>query len=266
MRLFDGNKHAYILEQKIANYLELHPDAVRGDNSLGVILIGTDEESKKYVTLKQKLCEQLGLQFQLKEISSDLPDDEILALAKAVFTDPNIKSVLVQLPLSRPNLYEVLSLLPEEKDVDMMSPGRREKYFSGNFGFLPPVARALEYFLKTERIEMNKRKAIVVGKGFLVGSVVERYLQGLGAHVVSYDVDDNIAEQNLGADLIVLAADRANIIKGENILVGAHVVDFGSPGNLNMHSELGHLGILSPSPGGMGPLVVRFLVMNHLKI
>jgi methylenetetrahydrofolate dehydrogenase (NADP+)/methenyltetrahydrofolate cyclohydrolase len=86
-------------------------------------------------------------------------------------------------------------------------------------------------------------------------------------------LDDYSTGNKLDCDLLIVGVGAPNLVNGQDIKEGCSVVDFGSTivdrktlGSLNYDSELGHLGLISPSPGGMGPLVIRFLIMNFLRI
>ena len=114
---------------------------------------------------------------------------------------------------------------------------------------------------------MKSLKSVVVGNGELVGKPISFFLNKNGADVnVLTDYD---GAGKLNCRLLVLCAGSPLLVKGDNISVGCDVVDFGSSvvegkcvGDLDMNSNLEHLGCISKSPGGMGPLVVRYLLLN----
>jgi len=114
-------------------------------------------------------------------------------------------------------------------------------------------------------------KAVVIGEGYLVGKPAAQYLKSKNYQVTV--INDYQTGQKIDADLLVLSAGIPNLVRGEDISEGCDVVDFGSSvvygktvGDLAQESSLEHLGLVSMSPGGVGPLVVRYLIMNFLSI
>jgi len=268
MEPFDGNAHAKKLDKEIKDHLSTN----RVEGNLAIILVDDDPASKKYVNLKKRVAEKLGIDASVHKYSTkELKSLEILVKGSDILYSPSVKSVVVQLPLPARRLYSLLTKIPYEKDIDMLSEGSKHKYYHGDFSRLPPVVRACEYFLESNNIKIEGKTAFLIGLGELVGKPIEYYLKNKGALVTwteDYKTGDKIT-----SDLIVTSAGMPKILKGDDISEGCHVIDFGASvegnktvGDLDLDSETSHLGHVSPSPGGMGPLVVRFLLMNHLGI
>ena len=271
MTFFDGRFHASLLEQKIKNYLEIKGSS---DSVLAIVQVGDNPSSEKYISLKQKLCDRLGIACEVLNIPQNTPDSDVYEQVKTLFAREKVTGGIVQLPLPKKALESVLSVIPMEKDIDLISPLSLEKFYAGDFTKLSPVVRSFEYFLSENKILLKDLKVAVVGNGYLVGKPIAHYLVKSGA-VVSV-TDSYERGTKLDCDLLVLSAGVANLVLPSDIPTGCSVVDFGSSvmdgktvGDLDMgggEDSLSHLGIVSPSPGGMGPLVVRFLVMNFLGI
>ena len=272
MEFFDGNLHAKKLEEQIAQHLA----SQAGDNrELAIILIGDNPSSEKYVSVKQKVAKRLGIEVNIYRFDpSKMQSLEMLVKGSDIIYSPKVKSVIVQLPLPSPRLYSLLTKIPYEKDVDMLSEGFKKKFYGGNLSRLSPIVRAVEYFISSNSLEIEGKNAVVVGRGELVGKPLAFYLKNKGSNVKIIDIPNNYKTGDyLDADLIVLSAGVPNLVRGEDISKDCNVIDFGSSvvdgktvGDLDLNSKLKHLGVISPSPGGMGPLVVRFLLMNHLGI
>ncbi len=273
MQFFDGNLHAKKLEEKIKAELSKRSkvnDKVEGE--LAIILIGDNPSSEKYVSLKQKVAKRLGIKAHVYRLdSSKMQNLEILVKGSDITYSPSVTGVIVQLPLPSPRLYSLLTKIPYEKDVDMLSEGFKKKFYSGDSSRYSPVVRAVEYFLDSNKLKIEDKDVLVVGAGELVGKPVAFYLEKRGAKV---QITENYkAGEEIKASLIVLSTGIPNLVRGENISDGCHVIDFGSSvtngkvmGDLDLNSNLDHLGVISASPGGMGPLVVRYLFMNFLGI
>lgn len=207
------------------------------------------------------------------------------------------KGVIVQIPLPRPGLQNVLNIIPVSKDVDLLSNKSQKKFYSGDFTRLSPVVRAFEYFLISNHLDVKSKKCDIIGNGFLVGRLISAFLLQRGAkvrildkaanerrinyeHVSNFNFEKpNIVKEpyskgkKLNSQFVVLSAGVPNLVDGSDISEGANVLDFGSNllngryvGDLDMNSKLDHLSIISPSPGGMGPPVLGFLIVNLLGI
>jgi methylenetetrahydrofolate dehydrogenase (NADP+) / methenyltetrahydrofolate cyclohydrolase len=267
VKLFDGKKEAQKLDLIISEAIK----STLSVPGLAIVQVGENKESEKYANLKVNYCKSLGIPIVYKKIDASNLDSEILNEVKGIFADETTGGAIVQLPLPRSTLDEVLGLIPFERDVDIISPQAQERFYSGRPTRLMPVVRALKHFLDSYGIEIKDLKTVVIGKGFLVGSPVCHYLQQLGAKVTV--IDKYNKNNSIDCQLAVLSAGIPNLVSGADIVNNCHVVDFGSSvvdgmavGDLDMKSKLDHLGFVSASPGGMGPLSVRYLIMNLLKI
>lgn len=269
MELFHGNTHALGLEQHIIRHLSLIDRTKLGQ--LAIIQLGTAPSSEKYVALKLALCKKLGIPAISHKLPESLPRAELFSEVSKICNASDVKSVLIQLPLPLHIDKELLNLIPLEKDIDMLSALAQQRFYSGDFTLLSPVIRSVEYFLNFYKMNASGLSVDVVGKGFLVGNPLAYYFAHLGALVRSYDEKDDIAKMVFKADLVVTATGHPKILQGNNFYQGTSVIDFGSAvqngkvvGDFDSGSECGHLKFLASSPGGLGPLVVRYLLINHL--
>ncbi len=239
--------------------------------TLVIVQVGENSASQKYVSLKQNYCEKMQVSCEVFNFAAKNHEefgDFLFNKAR----EEKVGSIIVQLPLPDSTFYSLLDLIPLEKDIDLLSKSAKDQFYGGDFSVLSPVLRATEYFLcsLSQKYE-DIKKVGIIGFGDLVGKPLEKYLSTKFEKVEV--IQHYVSPQKLDFDLLVLSTDVPNLVKGENILPNCNVIDFGSSivdgktvGNLDLNSNLDHLGIVSKSPGGMGPLVVRYLVMNHLKI
>ena len=263
VKIFDGRAEAKKLDEKILEFVAKNP----AEKVLAIVQIGDNASSEKYVEVKKRVGEKLGIEVVLHKFGAETDDLELIEKTKEVFEDEGVGGVIVQLPLPRPSLNAILDLVPAEKDIDCLSSQNAD----GVLTRLSPAMRACEYFIYSDGEVSKTKRAIVVGGGKLVGKPISNYLESKGWKV---EIDENYARGKvLNAQLVVLSAGIPNLVAGEDISDGANVIDFGSSvvdgktvGDLDMKTGLEHLGLLSPSPGGMGPLTVRYLFMNFLGI
>ena len=267
MMLFDGRKEASFLDKKIEEYVKNHSV----DKELAIIQIGENLSSDKFIEIKKKLCDKFNIPVSTSYIKDSLSDEVIISLVKKILDNDKVSGCIIQLPLPRKSLNKLLDLIPLEKDIDIISTEGKKSFYEGNFVTLPPVVRSLKHFIDGNKINLNNLDVTVIGDGDLVGKPIAYYLSKQKANVnVLSDYDGKC---KISCQLLILSAGVCNLVKGENIEHDCNVVDFGSSvinnkcvGDLDMNSKLDHLNFISKSPGGMGPLVVRYLIMNFLGI
>jgi methylenetetrahydrofolate dehydrogenase (NADP+)/methenyltetrahydrofolate cyclohydrolase len=237
--------------------------ALNAPVGLAAVCVGDDPGLKAFVKLKQKAAESIGVTFSSYFLESQEEVREALGYAAA---DESIHGVFVELPL--PGGWDrtsILSLIPPEKDVDALTPGALVP---------PPAVRALERLLQAQGTEVRGMRVAVVGHGFLVGGPIARWLGEQGAMVSVIDIDtpepERIAAQ---ADLLIAGAGRPGLVTGAWVKEGAFVVDFGYGkhgdrfvGDVAAESVQKKAGVLTPVPGGMGPLLIAAVLENLLEL
>lgn len=242
--------------------------------SLAVILVGADPASAIYVRNKRMACEKVGI----RSISHDLPasttESELFALIDALNADDTVDGILVQAPLP-PQIDEkrIIEAIRADKDVDGFHP-----YNIGRLAVRQPTLRSCTPFgvmklLETAGIKVLGLDAVVVGASNHVGRpmVLELLLAGCTVtccHRHTRDLAENVAR----ADIVVAAAGKAGLVKGEWIKPGAIVIDIGINrladgsicGDVEFAVAKERAGWITPVPGGVGPMTVATLMENTL--
>ncbi len=238
--------------------------------SLGVIQVGRDKVSKVYINEKRKAAENLDLDFNHYRFPSSI---QLKKLKKEIgkFTDDGL---IVQLPI-KGNLdtQEVLNLIPFEKDIDCLSEVSVGKMVTGRLDILPPVVGAVDKILKANNLKLEERVVAVIGPGRLVGKPMISYTINKGGSVVTIDENtQNSASLIKRADIVVTGVGEPNLITGKMIKRGAAIIDAGTTkkegevvGDVDMGSVREKAGLITPVPGGVGPLTVASLLENLIK-
>jgi len=271
MKIFNGREHAKSLEEHIKTYLGGHQEKASKLGKLTIVQIGDNAESAVYIRLKKKFCEKLGIPVEISNIPDSLSDKEIISQVHEILVSKDVTGGVIQLPLPRESLESILGVIPIEKDVDLLSPESKRRFYSGEFYKLPPTVRAFDYFVTQNDLDLPRLSIGIIGYGDLVGRPIAHYATLSGASVKIIGWYEN--QKELNYQLVVSSAGVPNLVNPKNLEEGSHFIDFGSSrkagktvGDLDMSKDCTHLEVISPSPGGMGPLVVRFLVMNFLGI
>ncbi len=242
--------------------------------SLAVILVGADPASSIYVRNKRLACEKVGINSIAYDLASDIKESELFALIQKLNEDETIDGILVQSPLpSQIDEKLIIENINPTKDVDGFHP-----YNIGRLAIRQPTLRSCTPFgvikmLNSVNIELKGLDAVVVGVSNHVGRPMALELLLAGCTVTSChrhtkDLQSNIAR----ADLVVAAAGKAGLIKGEWIKPGAIVVDIGISrldsgkicGDVDFESAKDRAAWITPVPGGVGPMTVATLMENTL--
>jgi methylenetetrahydrofolate dehydrogenase (NADP+)/methenyltetrahydrofolate cyclohydrolase len=242
--------------------------------SLAVILVGADPASSIYVRNKRLACKKVGINSIAYDLASDIKESELFALIQKLNEDETIDGILVQSPLpSQIDEKLIIENINPTKDVDGFHP-----YNIGRLAIRQPTLRSCTPFgvikmLNSVNIELKGLDAVVVGVSNHVGRPMALELLLAGCTVTSChrhtkDLQSNIAR----ADLVVAAAGKAGLIKGEWVKPGAIVVDIGINrldsgkicGDVDFESAKDRAAWITPVPGGVGPMTVATLMENTL--
>lgn len=266
--------HGKMLAEKMTESLLNARKAMKSKPGLGIIYIEGDLPSEKYVNMKKKAAEHLDINIQVEILGIDSTTDDIIKVIKNLEADNNIDGIIVQLPLGK-NIKreEVLSSIPIDKDVDVLSPNARAAFANENHIILPPIVSAVQYILEAHGISLLGREVLVIGHGLLVGAPLAQFMRQCGAKVTVLDGPVRDLNQfTKEAQVIICGAGIPNLLKPENVSEGVVIIDAGmkmEDGIIkgDAHPDVAiHSALFTPTPKGVGPLVVSSLMKNILKL
>jgi methylenetetrahydrofolate dehydrogenase (NADP+)/methenyltetrahydrofolate cyclohydrolase len=283
--ILDGKQLAANMRADIAKQVaELK--AKRGITpGLGVILIGVDPASTSYVTAKEKACEEAGMHSEDVRVPATTTQEESLALVQKMNADPRIHGILVQLPLPK-HIDEaaVINAIAPEKDVDGFTPINVGRMMIGETCFLPCTPNGIIQMLISAGIETSGKHAVVIGRSNIVGKPVAHLLMrkakgGNATVTVCHTGTKDLASFTKQADILVVAAGRPNTVTGDMIKPGAVVIDVGVNripdatkkngfrlvGDVDFDSAAQVASLITPVPGGVGPMTITMLLYNTLE-
>ncbi|MEI7945136.1 MAG: bifunctional methylenetetrahydrofolate dehydrogenase/methenyltetrahydrofolate cyclohydrolase FolD [bacterium] len=252
---------------------------------LGVILIGVDPASTSYVTAKEKACEEAGMHSEDVRVPATTTQEEALALVQKMNADPRIHGILVQLPLPK-HIDEaaVINAIAPEKDVDGFTPINVGRMMIGETCFLPCTPHGIIQMLISAGIETSGKHAVVIGRSNIVGKPVAHLLMrkakgGNATVTVCHTGTKDLSAFTRQADILVVAAGRPNTVTGDMIKPGAVVIDVGVNripdatkkngfrlvGDVDFDSAAQVASLITPVPGGVGPMTITMLLYNTLE-
>lgn len=244
------------------------------------ILIGEDIVSAKYVRMKQRVAEQIGISFVETLIPSSSTTEEILERITLLRSRPNMCGIIVQLPL--PGFLDtqrIVDALPLSLDVDGLSTAYDDVFYNTSVFddmVVMPTASAVMKILESCVPGFSQQKIVVIGKGKLVGKPVTHLLESLGSDVsvitLETDVHDR-AQLLRNADVVISAVGQPGVLAGRDIRSGIAVIDAGTlevdgeiRGDIDYESVSKKSTFITPTPNGVGPVTVACLMENVVKV
>ena len=242
---------------------------------LDVILVGDDPASATYVRMKQKDCDEVGIESRTHRFEANTSQQQLAALVEGLNEDTAVSGFFIQLPL--PEGLDPLALLSEidpSKDVDGLSPLSVGRLSIGLPSLLPCTPHGVVQLLRRSGVEIEGREAVVIGRSNLVGKPLAQLLLRENATVtLCHSRTKNLPEVARRADLLIVAAGRREMVGAEYVREGAVVVDVGIHareggglvGDVKFDEVEPVASYITPVPGGVGPMTRAMLLYNTLR-
>jgi len=239
-----------------------------------ILLIGDNEDSERYVNLKLKKIKNVGADGNIRKINESKSDDDIVKIINELNVDGKVHGILVQLPLPEKfNQEKILSKISLEKDVDALSPLTLEMIRTKTNKYYPAGVDAVIEVFERFNVNINGKKIIIVGVTNLFGKPLSSVLRQMGGIINEIEMGKHLTFEELStADIIIsdfgrpkwikekMVKDQVIIIDAANNYVNGKVV-----GDADMDDLLDKIEIITPVPGGLGPILVASLIKNLVK-
>jgi methylenetetrahydrofolate dehydrogenase (NADP+)/methenyltetrahydrofolate cyclohydrolase len=284
-KIIDGNAIGKALREELrAEVAELQSRGVVP--GLTVVLVGEDPAGRSYVKMKEKAADELGMKSETIRLPADTSEADLLALLDRLNADGSVHGILVQLPLPKHmNSQRVLLRMSPDKDVDGFHPVNVGRLVIGDrTGFRPCTPAGVQELLVRSGVDPRGQHLVVVGRSLIVGRPVANiFLQdapGANATVtVCHTKTKDLKAITRQGDILVAAAGRPEVVTGDMIKPGAVVVDVGenrvdAPGTEKGYRLVGDVkfseaveiaGMITPVPGGVGPMTIALLMKNTVQ-
>jgi methylenetetrahydrofolate dehydrogenase (NADP+)/methenyltetrahydrofolate cyclohydrolase len=253
---------------------------------LAVVLVGDNPASRTYVRAKDKMSRELGLYSLKLELPASITQAELLARVQELNHDPAIHGILVQSPPPKQiDEAAIVRALDPRKDVDGFHPENVAKLALGDpTGFVPCTPLGVQRLLVESKIDITGRHVVILGRSMIVGKPLALLLMqkanGADATVtVVHSRSRNLEEITRSADILIAAIGKARFVKSEHVRKGAVIVDVGINRVDDATSERGYrlvgdvdfddvaekVSVITPVPGGVGPMTIAMLMANTVK-
>ena len=277
--IIDGRALAEALRLKVAREVARLREAHRLTPGLAVILLGDDPASQVYVATKAKQTRAAGMLSFEHRLAADTPEDRLLGLIAELNQRQDVHGILLQLPLPKHIApWRVIEAIDPAKDVDGFHPINVGRLVTGAKGFAPCTPTGCVLLAKSVRSDLGGLEAVIVGRSNIVGKpMASLLLQENCTPTIAHSQTRDLAAVVGRADLVVAAAGRPELIKGDWIKPGAIVIDVGIQrvadgngkprlvGDVEFEVAAAVAAAITPVPGGVGPMTVACLLQNTLK-
>ena len=245
--------------------------------SLAVVIVGENPASQVYVRNKHKTCEELGIHSIVVEMPESTTKEELIAKIDELNLDKSINGILVQLPLPaaiKAHEEEILNRIDPLKDVDGFHPYNVGKLVTGSPTLVPCTPAGCLKMLDLTGIEIDGKRAVIIGRSNIVGKPMLHLLMSRHATVtVCHSHTHDLPEVTREADILVAAMGKPKFVTADMIKPGAVVVDVGinriAPkklvGDVDFEAAVEIASAITPVPGGVGLLTVAMLMQNVIK-
>jgi methylenetetrahydrofolate dehydrogenase (NADP+)/methenyltetrahydrofolate cyclohydrolase len=241
---------------------------------LAVILVGDDPASAVYVRNKQRACEKVGIRSVSRLLPSDTDEHTLLACIEEFNTDPQVHGILVQLPLPSPE-HEATAIesIAPLKDVDGFHPLNVARLFAGQPYLVPSTPAGIMELLAFNQVPVADRRVVIIGASNIVGKPMALCMLHHDAVVtLCHKYTRDLAAISREADILITAVGRQKLVTADMVKAGAVVIDVGitlvegrAVGDVDSAAVQAKAALLTPVPGGVGPLTIALLLANTLK-
>ncbi|RMB98646.1 hypothetical protein DUI87_24863 [Hirundo rustica rustica] len=270
------------LKQQVVEMTEKFPGFRPG---LAILQVGNRDDSNLYINMKLKAAAEIGISANHIKLPNTATEADVLKCIASLNADPAVHGFIVQLPLdsNKPiNTEKITNAVAPEKDVDGLSSINAGKLSRGDLGdcFIPCTPKGCMELIRQTGVQVAGKRAVVIGRSKIVGAPMHDLLLWNNATVTTcHSKTSTLAEEVGKADILVVAAGRAEMVKGEWIKPGAIVIDCGINhvpdstkasgkrvvGDVAYSSAKEKASFITPVPGGVGPMTVAMLMQSTVE-
>ncbi len=280
-KLLDGKAIAQDIRERLRGKVE-ELTGQGAQPGLGVVLVGSDPASTSYVNAKERACEELGIKSVDHRLAEDTSEGEVLRIVDELNRDETVHGILVQLPLpDQISTERVTMAIDPDKDVDGFHPVNLGRLLRGQECFWPCTPHGVLEILRAAGVKPEGKHAVIVGRSNIVGKPLATMLMqksetGNATVTVCHTRTPDIAAHTRQADIVIAAAGKPGTVTGEMLKPGAVAIDVGVNrvedatkkkgyrlvGDIDFESAGEVASMITPVPGGVGPLTITMLLAN----
>jgi len=263
------------LSEEIIDQLKQERTKIPKKIRLAVVLVGDNPASLSFIKQKEKIAKELNIDFRLYQYENSIKTKELRKKVNEICRVTYNRGVVVQLPLPDSiNSQVVLNAILALKDPDILSEKNLGGFYTNRLKVLPPVVKSIKFLLEKYQINPEGKNVLIIGRGQLVGKPVGLwFIHQRATLTVANSQTKNLENLTKTADIIVTSAGKPNLIIAEMVKEGVVIFDAAVvseagklKGDCDFDSLKDKVALITPVPGGLGPLTVAFLFKNLLEL
>jgi len=238
---------------------------------LAVVMIGRNDASEIYIKLKKKAAQKVGILFRMIKFSGKADQNQIIAAIKNLNNNPKIHGIIVQLPLpAKFDAQKIINAIDPQKDADGFHPKNIKYFLAGKTKIYPVFPQAIVRLLKSSKVKLKNKKAVIIANSYEFGEIMQvalKYEKIKAEYVLFKDIKNN--KKISQADIAITAIGKPNFVKGDMLKKDVTIIDGGIAkkgniimGDVDVKSVKLVAFMLSPVPGGVGPVTIACLLQN----
>jgi methylenetetrahydrofolate dehydrogenase (NADP+)/methenyltetrahydrofolate cyclohydrolase len=285
MKLIDGKQIAEDIRKEIKEEVAKMIDERDESPHLAAIIVGEDPASQTYVAGKEKACKSVGFMSSVYKLAESTSEKELLELIDFLNKDPEVDGFIVQLPLpGHISEEKVIQAIDPAKDVDGFHPVNLGRMVSGLPSYLPATPYGIVQLLERSGVETEGKHCVVLGRSNIVGTPVSILLSrkanpGNCTVTICHSRTKNIKKIAASADILIAAIGQPGFVTADMVKKDAVVIDVGIhrvpsdetktgyklKGDVNFEEVAKKCSLITPVPGGVGPMTITGLLQNTLR-
>ena len=274
MGIIDGKRVASQIKENIVAEVRSLKQKTGKTPGLAVVLVGDDHASAVYVRTKNKTCKNLGFQSFENILPANTKESTLLGLIDELNKDERVSGILVQLPLpSHISSYKILEAINPQKDVDGFHLVNIGRLVTGNATFKPCTPEGIIQLLDHYKVDVEGKNAVVLGRSNIVGKPISLLLLERNATVtICHSRTKNLSAITKLADILIAAIGKPNFVTADMVKDDVVIIDVGINrvndkliGDVDYQSVSKKASLITPVPGGVGPMTIAVLMANTLQ-
>ena len=278
-KLLKGGPLAEAIKDEVKETIAGLPEAQRPQ--LTAVIVGDNAGARAYARMQLKSCKEVGISYELKEFDESISEADLVAAVNALNDDDSVQGIILQMPVPQHiNARAVQAAIAPVKDVDGVNPANLGAVVMGQVEGAPCTAQAVVRLVEEAGIDLYGAEVVVVGHSEIVGKPVallllDKFATTTVCHIGTSDAG-KLEQHTTAADLLIVAVGVPRLIKGKMIKPGATVIDVGinrvkgedgkskMVGDVAFDEALEVAGMITPVPGGVGPVTTVMLLKSTL--
>lgn len=268
--IMNGKEVSSKIKEDLKKEIEVLDDKL----TLCVVQIGNDEASSVYVKQKEKMSNELGINFYHAKYDNDISEEELEKEIIKINEDNNITGIIIQLPIPKKfDANKLINLISSNKDVDGLTNENKVKLYNNEDSILPCTPFGILELLDYYKIDVEGKNIVIVGRSLLVSKPLFNLLLNKNATVtMCHSKTIDLPSITRNADILVSATGNPHLVTEDMVKEGAVVIDVGISrvnnklvGDVDFENAYKKASYITPVPGGVGPMTVTMLMKNTIE-